>query len=146
MLGAVEGSVEEQLEKVKSLAIWIVEKERKLRTKVADNYPTIVLNKINKSLCLKDNSLLLEYKESQNIILGLKIGLNLSLLKGISNKELNLWYVLMDKDLLEHFLYVENDFQLEKDVIDNELLIERMRAIVIQNGLIGITHGDNKTG
>lgn len=146
MHSSVDGTIEEQLESIKSMSKMIIEKERKLRAKVADNYPTIVLDKINRSLCIRDNALLLDYSEALDVILGFKLGLNLGLLKGITNKELNAWFYLIQEGILKKFLYIHNDFTFEKDVIDNILLIKRMRAIVIQNGLTGITYGDKTRG
>ena len=138
---SIEGTEEEQKEAINTIGIMVVEKERKLRDKVADNYPTIVLNQISQMTGLAKDSLLLEYNQGLNIILAIKTGLELGLLSGVTHTDLNSLCYEIKGELIRSLLY-KNDITFEKDVKENDLLVQRLRTIVIQNALTGITHAN----
>ena len=138
---SIEGSVEDQIAIMNTIGKLVEEKERKLRVKVADNYPTIVLNQLRQQLGYLKESLLLEYYEGLNIILSIKFGLELSLIGNISDKDLNSLCYITKGEMLRSLL-VESDISFEKDVKENYLLVQRLRAIVIQNALTGIIHAN----
>ena len=118
----------------------ILKTERKIRKNFADNSPTMVLNFFKQSYARAMYSLLLSYEEAVSIISAVKWGLQLKLVKGISEHELNgLYYRVKDGHL--KYLCDSFAFTFEDDVKESEALkIKRLRAIVIQQAFEDIVN------
>ena len=137
---SAEGSELDQMAGIQSIVSVILKKERKIRSNFADNNPTVVLNFFKQSYARAMYSLLLSYEEAVSIISAVKWGLQLKLVKGISETELNgLYYRVKDGHL--KYLCDNFAFTFEDDIKDSQLLqIKRLRTIVIQQAFEGIVN------
>ncbi|MCI6593073.1 MAG: hypothetical protein MSH65_10575 [Spirochaetia bacterium] len=137
---SAEGTELDQMAVIHSVVSVILKTERKIRSNFADNNPTVVLNFFKQSYARAMYSLLLSYEEAVSIISAVKWGLQLGLIKGISENELNgLYYRVKDGHL--KYLCDNFAFTFEKDVKASEnLQIKRLRTIVIQQAFEGIVN------
>ena len=137
---SAEGTELDQMAGIQSIVSVILKKERKIRSNFADNNPTVVLNFFKQSYARAMYSLLLSYEEAVSIISAVKWGLQLKLIKGISETELNgLYYRVKDGHL--KYLCDNFAFTFEEDVKASEpLQIKRLRTIVIQQAFEGIVN------
>ena len=137
---SAEGTELDQMAVIQSVASVILKTERKIRSNFADNNPTVVLNFFKQSYARAMYSLLLSYEEAVSIISAVKWGLQLKLVKGISEHELNgLYYRVKDGHL--KYLCDNFAFTFEDDVKTSEnLQIKRLRTIVIQQAFEGIVN------
>ncbi len=137
---SAEGTELDQMAVIQSVASVILKTERKIRSNFADNNPTVVLNFFKQSYARAMYSLLLSYEEAVSIISAVKWGLQLGLIKGISENELNgLYYRVKDGHL--KYLCDNFAFTFEDDVKFSEnLQIKRLRTIVIQQAFEGIVN------
>ena len=135
-----EGTEFDQMAGIHSLVSVILKRERKIRSNFADNNPTVVLNFFKQSFARAMYSLLLSYEEAVSIISAVKWGLQLKLIKGISEHELNgLYYRVKDGHL--KYLCDNFAFTFESDVKASiPLQIKRLRTIVIQQAFEGIVN------
>ena len=137
---SAEGTELDQMAVIHSLVSVILKTERKIRSDFADNNPTVVLNFFKQSYARAMYSLLLSYEEAVSIISAVKWGLQLKLVKGISENELNgLYYRVKDGHL--KYLCDNFAFTFEDDVKSSEVLqIKRLRTIVIQQAFEDIVN------
>ena len=137
---SAEGTELDQMAVIQSVASVILKTERKIRAEFADNNPTVVLNFFKQSYARAMYSLLLSYEEAVSIISAVKWGLQLKLVKGISENELNgLYYRVKDGHL--KYLCDNFAFTFEDDVKSSEALqIKRLRTIVIQQAFEDIVN------
>ncbi len=137
---SAEGTELDQMAVIQSIASVILKTERKIRAEFADNNPTVVLNFFKQSYARAMYSLLLSYEEAVSIISAVKWGLQLKLVKGISENELNgLYYRVKDGHL--KYLCDNFAFTFEDDVKSSEALqIKRLRTIVIQQAFEDIVN------
>ena len=137
---SAEGTELDQMAGIHSIASVILKTERKIRSEFADNNPTVVLNFFKQSYARAMYSLLLSYEEAVSIISAVKWGLQLKLVKGISEHELNgLYYRVKDGHL--KYLCDNYAFTFEDDVKSSMALqIKRLRTIVIQQAFEGIVN------
>lgn len=135
-----EGTELDQMAGIHSIASVILKKERKIRSNFADNNPTVVLNFFKQSYARAMYSLLLSYEEAVSIISAVKWGLQLKLVKGITETELNgLYYRVKDGHL--KYLCDNFAFTFEEDIkASSALQIKRLRTIVIQQAFEGIVN------
>lgn len=139
-ISCAEGTELDQLAGIYSIVSVILKKERKIRSKFADNNPTVVLNFFKQSYARAMYSLLLSYEEAVSIISAVKWGLQLKLIKGISEHELNgLYFRVKDGHL--KYLCDNFAFTFEDDIkVSVPLQIKRLRTIVIQQAFEGIVN------
>lgn len=138
-----KGTELEQLAQIQSLGIYILKTERKIRTELADNNPTLVLNLVKSNFAKILNSLFLTYEDALSAIGIAKLGLEMNLLTGISEKDLN---ILLYSTKIVRLLILKNELLesdcenlFEEDIKDNEILVlQRLRAIVIQEAFKNI--------
>lgn len=126
------GTELDQLAASQSIGLLILKTERKIRSEFADNNPTIVHNFVNRSYAKAMYSLLLSYEDAVNVISGIKWGLQLGVIEGITDDELNALYYRTKHG---HLLYLSDNytFTYEEDLrSDQEMQIERLRTVVIQ--------------
>ena len=137
---SAEGTELDQMAVIQSVASVILKTERKIRSNFADNNPTVVLNFFKQSYARAMYSLLLSYEDAVSIISAVKWGLQLKLVKGISENELNgLYYRVKDGHL--KYLCDNFAFTFEADVkSDQSLQIKRLRTIVIQQAFEDIVN------
>ena len=137
---SAEGSELDQMAGIQSVVSVILKTERKIRSEFADNNPTVVLNFFKQSYSRAIYSLLLSYEEAVSIISAIKWGLQLKLIKGISETELNgLYYRVKDGHL--KYLCDNFAFTFEDDIKASQALqIKRLRTIVIQQAFEGIVN------
>ena len=137
---SAEGTELDQMAVIQSIASVILKTERKIRSEFADNNPTVVLNFFKQSYARAMYSLLLSYEEAVSIISAVKWGLQLGLIKGISENELNgLYYRVKDGHL--KYLCDNFAFTFEDDIKSSEALqIKRLRTIVIQQAFEDIVN------
>jgi len=135
-----EGTELDQMAGIHSVVSVILKTERKIRSEFADNNPTVVLNFFKQSWARAMYSLLLSYEEAVSIISAVKWGLQLKLIKGITETELNsLYYRVKDGHL--KYLCDSYAFTFEDDVKSSVALqIKRLRTIVIQQAFEGIVN------
>ena len=135
-----EGTELDQMAGIHSIVSVILKKERKIRSNFADNNPTVVLNFFKQSYARAMYSLLLSYEEAVSIISAVKWGLQLKLIKGISESELNGLYYRVKNGHLK-YLCDNYAFTFEEDVKSSlQLQIKRLRTIVIQQAFEGIVN------
>lgn len=137
---SAEGTEFDQMAGIHSVVSVILKTERKIRTKFADNNPTVVLNFFKQSFARAMYSLLLSYEEAVSIISAVKWGLQMKLITGITEHELNgLYFRVKDGHL--KYLCDNFAFTFEPDIKADQLLqIKRLRAIVIQQAFEGIVN------
>ena len=137
---SAEGTELDQMAGIHSIASVILKTERKIRAEFADNNPTVVLNFFKQSWARAMYSLLLSYEEAVSIISAVKWGLQLKLIKGITETELNgLYYRVKDGHL--KYLCDNYAFTFEDDIKSSAALqIKRLRTIVIQQAFEGIVN------
>lgn len=137
---SAEGTELDQMAGIQSIASVILKTERKIRAEFADNNPTVVLNFFKQSWARAMYSLLLSYEEAVSIISAVKWGLQLKLIKGITETELNgLYYRVKDGHL--KYLCDNYAFTFEDDIKNSAALqIKRLRTIVIQQAFEGIVN------
>ena len=137
---SAEGTELDQMAVIHSVVSVILKTERKIRSNFADNNPTVVLNFFKQSYARAMYSLLLSYEEAVSIISAVKWGLQLKLVKGIEENELNgLYYRVKDGHL--KYLCDNFAFTFEDDVKSSEgLQIKRLRTIVIQQAFEDIVN------
>ena len=137
---SAEGTELDQMAGIHSVVSVILKKERKIRSNFADNNPTVVLNFFKQSYARAMYSLLLSYEEAVSIISAVKWGLQLKLVKGITETELNgLYYRVKDGHL--KYLCDNFAFTFEDDIKGSSVLqIKRLRTIVIQQAFEGIVN------
>lgn len=128
----LKGNEIDQLANVLSIAKYICDFERKKRLFYADNKPTIVRNIVVRAYSMAKFSILLPLRECIEIISCLKWGLDLGIIEGIADYELNsLLYSIQSG----HLEYLENNsaVNFEDDILEDESLKEdRLRSIVIK--------------
>lgn len=125
----------DQLAAIQSAGMYILQRERKIRKEYADNNPTVVLNFVKQALAKTVYSLLLSYEEGVNAFSGVKWGLQVGLLTGAEEKDINPLYFRTKNGHLK-YLCDNYNFAFEEDIKnDPELQIERLRTIVIQQAL-----------
>lgn len=126
------GNEIDQLASVSSIAKYICDIERKKRQFYADNKSTIAHNIVVRAFSLAKFSIMLELRDSIDIISCLKWGLDLGYIAGIEDYELNaLLYSIQPGHL--GFLLETGKFSFEEDIANDENLTEqRLRAIVIK--------------
>lgn len=138
-----KGTELEQLAQIQALGTYILKTERKIRTELADNNPTLVLNLVKSNFAKILNSLFLTYEDALSAIGIAKLGLEMNLLTGISEKDLN---ILLYSTKIVRLLILKNELLesdcenlFEEDIKDNEILVlQRLRAIVIQEAFKNI--------
>jgi len=126
------GTELDQLAEIQSLGILILKTERKIRRKFADNNPTIVLNFVKRNYAVAMYSSLLTYEEAVNIVGAIKWGLQIGIVSGILESDLN---ALLYRTKHGHLLYLSDNysFTFEDDIkSDLEGQIQRLRSVVIQ--------------
>ncbi len=135
-----EGTELDQMAGIHSVVSVILKTERKIRSDFADNNPTVVLNFFKQSWARAMYSLLLSYEEAVSIISAVKWGLQLKLVKGITETELNsLYYRVKDGHL--KYLCDSYAFTFEADVKSSAALqVKRLRTIIIQQAFEGIVN------
>lgn len=137
---ASEGNEFDQMAVIQSIGQLILKTERKIRKEFADNNPTVVLNFFKQSYARAMYSLLLSYEEAVSIVSAVKWGIQLKLVKGLSENELNALY-FRAKDGHLKYLCDNFAFSFEDDIKKSEnLQIKRLRTIVIQQAFEGIVN------
>lgn len=135
-----EGTEFDQMAGIQAVATLILKTERKIRQEFADNNPTVVLNFFKQSYARAMYSLLLSYEEAVSIISAVKWGIQLKLVSGLSESELNALYFRTKSGHLK-YLCDNFAFTFEEDIKNSEnLQIKRLRTIVIQQAFEGIVN------
>lgn len=110
----------------------ILNSERKIRQKFADNNSTVVLNLFKQNYAKAMYSMLLSYEDAVNAVCAVKWGLSHKLIKGISDLALNSLFH-RTKDTYLKILCDEQNINFESDVSQSlALKIQRLRAILLQ--------------
>lgn len=137
---AAEGTEFDQMAGIHAIATLILKTERKIRQEFADNNPTVVLNFFKQSYARAMYSLLLSYEEAVSIISAVKWGMQLGLVSGLTESELNALYFRTKSGHLK-YLCDNFAFTFEEDIKTSEnLQIKRLRTIVIQQAFEGIVN------
>ena len=135
-----EGTEFDQMAIIQSVGELIFKTERKIRSEFADNNPTVVLNFFKQNYSKAMYSLLLSYEEAVNIISSVKWGLQLEIISGVSESDLNALYFRTKNGHLK-YLCDNFAFTFEEDIKSSEnLQIKRLRTIVIQQAFEGIVN------
>ncbi|MCR5045092.1 MAG: hypothetical protein K6A42_00775 [Treponema sp.] len=132
-LQSVTGNEIDQLAAISSFGKNISETERKFRANYADNKSTPVRDMVLRVFSTARFCMLMNLRESIEIISTVKWGLDLGYIKGIKDFELSsLLYRVQSGHL--GFLLKTGNFNFEGDVANDEnLKEERLRAIIIQD-------------
>lgn len=135
-----DGNEFDQMAVIQSVGMLILKTERKIREEFADNNPTVVLNFFKQNYAKALYSLLLSYEEGVSIVSAVKWGLQLRLITGVTDSELNaLFFRLKDGHL--KYLCDNFSFTFEEDIKSSQnLQIKRLRTIVIQQAFEGIVN------
>lgn len=136
---AVSGNEIDQLAGITSLGKYICEFERKIRADYADNKSTAVRDLILRSFAQARFCLLMNMRESIDIISAVKWGLDLGYIKGIKDHDLSSLLFKVQSGHLG-FLLKTSDFHFDNDVADDDALKEnRLRAIIMQEAFKKMT-------
>lgn len=138
-----EGNEFDQMANIRSVVTIILKTERKIRKEFADNNPTVVLNFFKQRVARALYSLLLTYEEGVSIIGAVKWGLQMGLVNGLTESELN---ALFFRTKNGHLKYLCDNFAFtfEDDIKSSEnLQLKRLRTIVIQSALEGIVNEES---
>lgn len=123
------GTEFEQMAAILSAVQNILNTERKIRVKFADNNPTVLLNFFKQNYAKAMYSLLLTYEDGVNAICAAKWALSCSMIKGVSDSHLNALFHRTQDDTLEQLM---DDLVFEDDIKDSfPLKIQRLRALLI---------------
>ncbi|MDD5930718.1 MAG: hypothetical protein PUC37_13030 [Spirochaetales bacterium] len=110
----------------------ILNTERKIRAKFADNNSTVVLNLFKQNYAKAMYSMLLTYEDAVNAVCAVKWGLSHKLIKGISDLSLNSLFH-RTKDTYLKIMCEEQNINFEADIEHSiALKIQRLRAILLQ--------------
>ncbi len=131
-INSQSGSELDQLASIAAEAQKIKELERSAREECLKLMPSDVRNYMYRSLALARSSLFISLRESVSIISGIKWGLDMGLLDGISDTVLHaLLYRIQEGHL--QFVLKNGNFNFENDVNDNNTKKnERLRALILQ--------------
>ena len=137
---SAQGTEFDQMANIQAVGMLILKTERKIRKEFADNNPTVVLNFLKQSYAKAMYSLLLSYEEAVSVISAVKWGLQLNMISGVSENELNALYFRAKNGHLK-YLCDNFAFTFEDDIKPSEnLQIKRLRTIVIQQAFEGIVN------
>ncbi len=115
----------------------IIVAERLAREKMQDKKPTILRDSVYKALATVKYSRLLTEQEGIDLLFRLKWGKDSGILTKSDSFELpNLLYRIQDGHI--SFVNKTERFKFEKDVIDVETQVQRLRALIIQEALENI--------
>lgn len=136
---SLSGSEVSQLADMEATGTLIAEYERKISEEYADNHITIIVSSVLRSLYIAKKSLLVTLREAIDIISDIQIGLRLGLVSGIDYGTLS---SLLYRIQPGHIAYVmeEGNFDFGEDIKkDKRLMVDRLRAIVLQEAFENIS-------
>ena len=135
---SIEGTEIEQMVNIQSIGMQIIKAERAARNDFYNNNHTIVHNFFRQNFAKAMYSMLLNYEEAVCIISAIKWGLNIGIIGGISDSELNSLYYRTKTGYIKS-ICINFNFTFEEDIKDSiELKIKRLRATLIQQAFEGI--------
>ncbi|MGP1594448.1 MAG: ATP--guanido phosphotransferase [Treponema sp.] len=112
----------------------LIDEERAFRVLLMRDKSWHVQDIIIKAFSLAKNALLLDLKETIDLIFKIKLGLNLGFITGVTHE---ICTTLLYQTQTAHiaFLLLNGNIEFEKDFISDELRIERIRALLLQDAL-----------
>jgi protein arginine kinase len=139
------GNEFDQIASLSSVAVYMADFERKLRSVVAETKPTVLRDRVCKAFALTRYSSFLSEREAIAHLSDIKLGKDTGLVKGIGYSELAaLLFRIKEAHLA--FIAKSADFAFEKDVAESaELSINRMRSLIVHDALgnVELTFGGN---
>lgn len=131
LINCQNGSEFDQTATIVSIGKRLVEKERSARKECMSLYPSEIRNKLFRALAVARSSLFISVRESIDMIHSVKWGLDLNIIKGISDSEL---HALLYRIQEGHLGYVlkNGNFTFEEDIKNSTKKIERLRALILQ--------------
>ena len=135
---SINGSEFDQMASIESAGRYLVETERKFRSKCAENKPTAVHNLILRSFASAKFSVFLTLRETVAVVSAIKWGLDMGIVQGIADSELCALLYRVQNGHLE-FLLKNGKFTFEEDIRgDMQKKIERLRALIVQESFENI--------
>jgi protein arginine kinase len=132
------GNEFDQIASISSAAAFLADFERKLRGIVAENKPTILRDRVCKSLAQTKFASFLTEREAVAFLSDIKLGKDTGLIEGITYNELAaLLFRIKEAHLA--FIAKSANFAFEKDVsASTELSVNRMRQLIVHEALEGV--------
>lgn len=125
------GSEFDQIASLQSAGMYLVERERKFRSKCAKNRTTRMNDMILRAFASCRFSLFLTLREAIKLISVLKWGCDTGILSGGNDGALTALLYRVQKSYLE-MLVLTDAFQFEKDIEDNmDAKIDRLRSLLV---------------
>ncbi|UTC67737.1 MULTISPECIES: ATP--guanido phosphotransferase [unclassified Treponema] len=108
----------------------IIEIERNMRKTFFNENPLKVEDMLRRSFAISQSAKLMDFKEAADVVFKIKFGLNLGLVKGITNEECNSMIFKAQMGHLAFLLLNSNMLLADKNL--NDLSIEEYRAHIVQ--------------
>lgn len=134
---AYQGTEEDQIARFEVAVLRLIENERGLAMNLLEGRTTHVKDLIYRAIATVKYSRLVTNREGIDLVSKIKWGLNLGLLSGIKHHELT---ALLYRVQNAHLTYVirNGTFNFEQDITTEDEKIERLRALVLQEGLSSV--------
>ncbi|MGP1576052.1 MAG: ATP--guanido phosphotransferase [Treponema sp.] len=131
---AAGGTDIEQLIRMADMIQKLIDEERVMREVLMRDKLWYVQDVIIKAFSLAKNALLLDLKETIDLIFQIKLGINLGFITGITHEACT---TLLYQTQTAHiaFLLLNGNIEFEEDFPSDELRIERIRALLLQDAL-----------
>lgn len=131
---AATGDMDSQIIRLEQAVAKLVEMERRSRQELLATGPTSIENTVFRAIVLAKYARFISLRESIDLIGRIKLGLNLGLITGLANNELT---ALLYRVQTAHigFVILNGSIIIEEDIKEEELRMDRLRAMVIQEVL-----------
>lgn len=132
-----KGDEFEQIALFKDSINRVLECERGSTMNLTETRPTRIKDIVYRAVASVKYSRLISNREGIELVSKIKWGLNLGLLKGVEHHELSALLYRIQNAHLTYFVR-NGKFNFEKDILSEELKIERIRALVLQEVLANL--------
>lgn len=133
-LSASTGDSDSQLSVLNQAVTKLVELERKSRSELFRSRPTIVEDTVFRAIVTAKYARLLPLSEAIDLIHRIKLGVNVALIKGITNYNLTaLLYRIQNAHL--QFVISSTSIIIEEELVSEETRMDRLRAMIVQEVL-----------
>ena len=133
-LSAAAGDAETQISLLDQAATKLVELERRCRTEIMGARATVVEDSVFRAIVTAKYARFITFAEAVDLLQRIRLGVNLSLITGVSNPELTaLLYRIQNGHI--NFIIQGGSIIIEDDIKAEEMRMDRLRAMVIQEVL-----------
>lgn len=131
---ASSGDADSQIEAMERAAQRIIALERRSREELLATMPVTVEDTVFRAIVTAKYARFLPFREAVDLLQKIRLGVNLSLITGIGNKDLSaLLYRIQNAHIT--FVISGGSVIIEDDVRTDEMRMDRLRAMVVQEVL-----------